>query len=148
MQTTITQLFTIGIVGLLLGVGITVGIVNSQQYGMMRMMGMGAAASDMMAGHDVGSDSGMMDMSMSDMMTGLRGKTGDAFDKAFITEMVAHHQGAIEMATAAKANASHEELRQLADAIIAAQTKEIGEMREWYKAWYGVDAPSDGMMGR
>ncbi len=148
MQTTITQLFTIGIVGLLLGVGITVGIVNSQQYGMMRMMGMGTAASDMMAGHGAGSGMGMMDMSMADMMTGLRGKTGDAFDKAFIPEMIAHHQGAIDMATAAKASASHDELKQLADAIVTAQTKEIAQMREWYKAWYGVDAPSDGMMGR
>lgn len=147
MQTTTTQLFTVGIVGLLLGVGITVGVVNSQQYGMMRMMGMGTLASDMMAGHDAGSGSGMMGMSMSDMMTGLRGKTGDAFDKAFMTEIVAHHQGAIDMATAAKANASHDELKQLADAIVTAQTKEIAQMREWYKAWYGVDVPSDGMMG-
>ena len=35
-------------------------------------------------------------MSMADMNTELKGKTGDDFDKAFIEMMIEHHQGAIE----------------------------------------------------
>jgi uncharacterized protein (DUF305 family) len=82
-----------------------------------------------------------MDMShtMSGMMLGLQGKTGDAFDKEFITEMVVHHQGAVDMAQAALTNGQHQEIKTLANAIITAQNKEIAEMKAWYKAWYGVN---------
>lgn len=74
-------------------------------------------------------------MSMEDMMTGLKGKTGDDFDKAFISEMIMHHQGAIDMAQEAKINAKHEELKKMAENIITAQTSEIDQMRKWQKNW-------------
>lgn len=57
------------------------------------------------------------------------------FDKVFIEEMVPHHQMAVMMASMLRNGTSRPEMRQLADDIITAQTKEIGEMRDWYKTW-------------
>ena len=73
---------------------------------------------------------------MDDMMGGLSGKSGDAFDKAFLEEMVVHHRGAVEMATAALSSAKHQEIKDLAQAIIAAQEKEISQMKSWKTTWY------------
>src|SRR6218665_139920 len=64
---------------------------------------------------------------MTAMNAGLVGKTGDDFDRAFITEMIAHHQGAIEMAQLARSNASHAEIRLMAEEIISAQSAEISQ---------------------
>lgn len=79
-------------------------------------------------------------MSMADMMTSmnaeLKGKTGDAFDQAFLAEMIVHHQGAVEMAQLALTNAKHQEIKDLANGIISAQNKEIAEMKAWQKNWY------------
>lgn len=79
-------------------------------------------------------------MSMEDMMTSmnaeLQGKTRDAFDQAFLSEMIVHHQGAVEMAELALANAKHQEIKDLAKTIITAQNKEIADMKTWQKSWY------------
>ncbi|HEY4489001.1 MAG TPA: DUF305 domain-containing protein [Candidatus Paceibacterota bacterium] len=74
---------------------------------------------------------------MDSMMAGLEGKNGDEFDKAFLSEMIMHHQGAVEMAEAALQNAEHEEIKNMANAIISAQTTEIQQMQGWQRAWYG-----------
>lgn len=72
---------------------------------------------------------------MSEMNTMLTGKTGDEFDMAFLSAMIDHHKGAIDMANQAKQNAKHDEIKKMADDIISAQTTEINQMREWQKAW-------------
>lgn len=79
-----------------------------------------------------------MDMtdSMNGMMAGLQGKKGDEFDKAFLSEMIVHHQGAVEMAKSALANAKHKEIIDLSNAIISAQEKEIASMKGWLLGWY------------
>lgn len=80
-------------------------------------------------------------MSMEDMMSAmsasLAGKTGDAFDKAFLEEMIPHHQGAVIMAQMVLASSKRPELIKLANEIIAAQQKEIDMMREWQSSWFG-----------
>jgi len=58
-------------------------------------------------------------------------------DQAFIDMMVPHHQSAVEMAKLAKERAQHPELKGLADRIIAAQDKEIGQMKAWRTEWFG-----------
>ena len=57
------------------------------------------------------------------------------FDKAFIEEMIPHHQMAVMMASMLKQGTQRPEMRQLADDIISAQTREIDQMRQWYDAW-------------
>lgn len=74
---------------------------------------------------------GHMGMSMNGMQSQLQGKTGDDFDKNFIDMMIAHHQGAIQMAGLAKQNAKHDEVKKMAGDIISAQSKEIDMMKEW-----------------
>lgn len=82
------------------------------------------------------SNGSMMHDSMSSMMAELNGKTGDDFDKAFLSEMILHHQGAVEMAQAALQNAKHQEIKAMASAIISAQTSEIEQMKNWLRSWY------------
>ncbi len=47
----------------------------------------------------------------------------------FAQMMITHHQGAIEMAKLADDRAEHDEIKDLADAIISAQEREIDVMR-------------------
>lgn len=84
-----------------------------------------------------GMHSGMQGQ-MDSMMAGLAGKTGDEFDKAFLSEMIMHHEGAVVMAEAALQNAKHPEIKQMAEAIITAQTSEINQMKNWQQSWYGI----------
>lgn len=50
-------------------------------------------------------------------------------DQAFAEMMIAHHQGAITMASVAQDEAEHDELKELAGNIIAAQDAEIDIMQ-------------------
>lgn len=80
------------------------------------------------------SSMGMMD-SDAGMMNDLNGKTGDEFDKAFLTQMILHHQSAIDMASKGVTNAYRQEVKDLTKGIIYTQTKEILQMRQWQKDW-------------
>lgn len=73
---------------------------------------------------------------MYGMMTGLQGKTGDDFDKAFLSEMIVHHEGAVAMAEEVLKTSKRPELIKLANDIISAQNKEIEMMGGWNKAWF------------
>jgi uncharacterized protein (DUF305 family) len=77
---------------------------------------------------------GTMD-GMAGMTGELEGKTGDDFDKAFLGLMIEHHESAVAMAKPGPTNAQHEELKDLTQAIIDAQSKEIGQMKQWQKDW-------------
>lgn len=94
--------------------------------------------SHVMPSGSVMDDSGMsMGAEMENMTADLVGKTGDAFDQAFLRGMIVHHQGAVLMAETALGSAKHEEIKQMARAIISAQTTEISQMQAWQKSWYG-----------
>lgn len=128
------------IIGLLLGLVIAVlfakSAVNNNNIDMMRMMGM--RQNEMMSDEKQEMMEEVMhgdSMSMQEMLEDLKGKTGDNFDEAFISLMIEHHQGAIDMANLAKVNAKHPEIKNLAEDIISAQTKEIEMMREWQSTW-------------
>jgi uncharacterized protein (DUF305 family) len=66
------------------------------------------------------------------------------FDKAFIDEMVPHHQGAIRMARAVLDETDDGGVRSLAEAIVMTQSDEIQQMNRWRRAWYGEASPSGG----
>jgi hypothetical protein len=66
---------------------------------------------------------------MDKMMAGMEVKpTGDV-DADFATIMIAHHQGAIEMATAELRYGRNEQLRRISQEIIIDQQQEIAAMR-------------------
>jgi uncharacterized protein (DUF305 family) len=59
-------------------------------------------------------------------------------DQRFIEAMILHHEGAIAMARDALQNAEHQEINDLAQAIITAQEGEVAQMRQWLQEWYGI----------
>lgn len=67
-------------------------------------------------------------------------------DRHFIEEMIPHHEGAIAMAELALVTSKRPEILSLSQGIIEAQTKEINDMRTWYKDWFGTDVPADSSM--
>lgn len=54
---------------------------------------------------------------------------GNGTDRAFVAEMIPHHEGAVEMATIAQERGESPFVKQLAENIVSSQTKEIGELR-------------------
>ena len=66
-------------------------------------------------------------------------------ERAFLVDMVGHHAMAVDMAEMAKAKATHQELKDLADDIIRTQTAEMDRMRTWLKVWYGRSVAEDHM---
>ena len=67
--------------------------------------------------------------------------SGEDYDRYFIATMIAHHQGAVDMANMALKNAQHQEIKDLATAIVTAQTAEISSMTSWQTAW-GPERPN------
>ena len=86
-----------------------------------------------MMGGGMMSQSGMH-MGGQEDMTKLENATD--FDRAFIEEMIPHHQLAIMMANMLQSGTNRPEMKQLAENIITSQSKEIQEMQTWYKQWY------------
>lgn len=125
----------IGVVALL--VGICIGLALPDRRFDRSMVG----AHRMPDGSMMMNDGSAMDMNsmMIAMNAHLANKTGDAFDEAFLRDMIAHHAGAVDMAELALQNARHEEIKDLARAIIAAQEGEIAQMRSWLLDWYGQE---------
>lgn len=69
-----------------------------------------------------------MDEMNSAMMEGM---TASDIDVAFVCGMIPHHMGAIAMAKAELAHGDDPWVKQLAQAIIDAQEKEIADMTAW-----------------
>jgi uncharacterized protein (DUF305 family) len=67
------------------------------------------------------------------------------FDQEFIDMMIPHHQGAIRMARIELERGQDAELKELATAIIEAQSAEIEEMNTWREQWYGAPSPAGGI---
>jgi uncharacterized protein (DUF305 family) len=60
----------------------------------------------------------------------------DPFDKAFIDNMIPHHESAIAMAQVVLEESENPEIRKIAGAIVDAQEREIEQMRSWRDEWY------------
>jgi uncharacterized protein (DUF305 family) len=90
-----------------------------------------AATADGMAGMDHNNMGGMM---------------GEcSYDALFIDSMIMHHEGAITMAKQALEKAERPEIKQLSEAIITAQEREITQMQQWRTAWFPHLAETQGM---
>lgn len=73
--------------------------------------------------------------------------SGNETDAAFITDMTAHHQGAIDMAELARKHAQHTEIRELAGNIISAQKAEISVMNRIADDVHAMGGHGSGHMG-
>lgn len=82
---------------------------------------------------------------------GMSRTMASSVDRHFIEQMLPHHEGAIAMAEVALERSTRPEIRSFAEGIIEAQTRENGEMRAWYRNWFGGEvseaADATGMMG-
>ena len=82
-------------------------------------------------GHDMSGDSSEMTGMMSaEDMTALAAASGAEFDQMFLTMMIEHHQGAIEMAQTEQAEGEFEAAIELAEQIESTQTTEIEAMQD------------------
>jgi uncharacterized protein (DUF305 family) len=98
----------------------------------------GAAASssatdESMGGMDDGGmdHGGMADGRMGEMDTSaLAGISGAEFDRKFLTMMIEHHRGAVEMATTEAADGQNTDAIALAESIRGSQNTEIAEMQQ------------------
>lgn len=117
-----SQSLIFGIAGVFIGALIVwsaaTSAVNNQNYGMMGMMGLGRGTGPNLKADNSGIDS------------------------HFIEQMIPHHEDAITMAKLAQTKAVRPEVKQLAQNIIDSQSKEIEQMKSWYKDWFGKDVPA------
>ncbi|MDO8269063.1 MAG: DUF305 domain-containing protein [Candidatus Levybacteria bacterium] len=104
--------------------------INSNNYGMMGMMGFRNQSQQIVQ------------------------KNSNTMDAHFIEQMIPHHEDAITMSKLALTKAQRPEVKTLATNIINSQSKEITDMKTWYKEWYGRELPTGsnvmrqhGMMG-
>ncbi len=86
-----------------------------------------------------------MDMSSNNMLEGLE---NSELEITFLSMMIEHHKGAIDMAQWILERTQNADIKAAAEAIIAAQDPEIEQMTAWLQAWYkqGVDQHSVMMM--
>ncbi len=87
-------------------------------------------------GHGMASSQGMHMGMMGNETDTKRLENAADFDRAFIEEMIPHHQMAVMMASMLKQGTQRPEMQTLAQDISTAQTKEIDQMRQWYDAWF------------
>ncbi|WP_369387790.1 DUF305 domain-containing protein [Streptomyces sp. CG1] len=83
-----------------------------------------------MGGMDHSAHSGMSGMMSDADMAALKKAEGKDFDTKFLSMMVEHHQGAVEMAGTEKARGAYGPAKALAGAIVTAQNAEIKEMKQ------------------
>jgi hypothetical protein len=131
MKEKTSAVFLIGAVLIGIGVGYILGAASDDaaQYGMHTDQNMGE---HMHTG---------MESAMHDMTEALEGKTGAAFDQAFLEQMIVHHAGAVDMAAMVQRQSGNAELKVFAQAIAVAQTKEIEQMRAWRTEWNMTASP-------
>jgi len=69
------------------------------------------------------------DSAMTTMMSGMTIKPSGDVDRDFAAMMIAHHQGAIDMAQAELRHGTNEQLRRISQEIVVDQLQEITAMR-------------------
>jgi uncharacterized protein (DUF305 family) len=79
-------------------------------------------------------------------MTALEKASGKTFDIYWLSQMIEHHNGAVEMAKAILKNGKDTRVKKAAGSIIADQSREVKQMTEWLKKWYNT-TPDKKQMG-
>jgi uncharacterized protein (DUF305 family) len=84
--------------------------------------------------HSASGHSGMPGMMGDEDMAALETLTGKAFDHQFLTLMVEHHEGAVEMARTEQSKGRYGPAKAMAGDIVTAQQAEIREMKQMMDA--------------
>ncbi|GMA14692.1 DUF305 domain-containing protein [Deinococcus metallilatus] len=79
-------------------------------------------------------------------MGGLAGLSGKAFDRAYLSMMIAHHQGAVDMARAVQGRVKDTQVKSWVANVIRDQTREINDMTAWLKPLGGMNTGMRDMM--
>ncbi len=88
-------------------------------------------------------------MNMGDMNMGAMGDSGakalaklsgKSYDIAWMSQMIEHHRGAVEMSKMCVKTCVNKDVKAAAQKIINAQDKEIKLMNTWLKSWYNAKA--------
>jgi len=108
------------------------GMSMSNGHGMPGMPGMSMSNGHEMPGMPMGQ------MSDMPMMASLWKLPPQRLEVVFLSQMIPHHQSAIDMANLVPDRAAHQELKDLARNIIQSQGNEIGTMNAWLSAWYNL----------
>lgn len=145
-----TDMKNAGLLGIVLSVALGVGAVAQTQGSAMTptsaMSGMnhGAAAPGRATGASMGTGT-VSGMSSLDSLT------GRAFDRAFLSAMIPHHQAAVDMSREILKTTRDTQVRTWAKAIITSQNTEIREMTALLNIYGGPDRAArqqmQGMMG-
>jgi uncharacterized protein (DUF305 family) len=90
----------------------------------------GERVPEAMPGMNHSAHSGMAGMMDSADMEKLEKASGEDFDSMFLTMMVEHHEGAVEMATTEKAKGEYRDATAMSGDIITTQNAEISEMKK------------------
>ena len=92
-------------------------------------------------------DHSSMDHSQMDhsQMQSSPGAAEAPYDLQFIDTMIAHHQGAVQMAKVGETHGSDEQLKKLAKAMAEAQEREITQMKRWRSDWFKDAKPAINM---
>ncbi|MFF9838418.1 DUF305 domain-containing protein [Streptomyces sp. NPDC013740] len=80
-----------------------------------------------------GGGHGMAGMMSDADMAELAAAKGKAFDRKFAELMIAHHEGAVEMAKTEQANGSDAAARKVADDVVRTQAAEIAQLKKILK---------------
>jgi uncharacterized protein (DUF305 family) len=88
------------------------------------LTGWGKAAPEGGMGHD------MPGVMSEEDMTKLKAAKGTQFDKLFAQQMIAHHNGAIEMARTEQSSGTNPEAKELAKTIEATQQAEVEQLQK------------------
>ena len=85
-------------------------------------------------------DMPMGNMNMGDMksMKTLEKATGKTFDIYWMSQMIAHHNIAVDMANFVLKNGKDAKVKKTAQEIVKAQSLEVKQMTGWLKSWYNA----------
>lgn len=78
----------------------------------------------------------MREMAAMPSMLRLEETHGKEFEVAFLSEMIEHHAGAVEMSQMALPKLRRPEVKEAARKVVTAQKREIAQMSSWLQAWY------------
>ncbi len=71
-------------------------------------------------------------------MSALTKLSGKNFDIAWMSQMIAHHRGAVTMARGVLKTGKNADVKAAANSIITNQSKEIKQLEGWLKGWYNA----------